>query len=160
MSRPFASRDRPQFSLVSPGFAMKPNDSLMLPACAVVAALSLWSVLDFHTATEAMSRAGADIYRIADQDLRFQQVSTALPSAGVVGYVTDQTQDREWAMFLGAQYVLAPRVLVELNKHPQTTRVVGNFARPLDLTQFANEHGLKLVQDFGDGVVLFRKDAL
>ncbi len=132
----------------------------MLPGCAVVAILSLWSVLDFYGATDALSGAGADTYQIADQELRFHQAAAALPPAGVVGYVTDQSQNREWAMFLGAQYVLAPRVLVELDKHPKTPWVLGNFARPLDLTQFANEHGLKLVQDFGSGVVLFRKGAL
>ncbi len=131
-------------------------DNLMLPACAVVAALSLWSTVDFYNATESMSGEGADTYRIADQELRFQQAAAAVPSAGVVGYITDQKENREWVMFLGAQYVLAPRVLVALDKHPNSPWVIGNFARPLDLTQFANRHGLQLVQDFGSGVVLFR----
>jgi hypothetical protein len=132
---------------------------LTAPVCAAIAALSLWSVLDFYTGTEAASGEGADIYKMADQEVRFQQVAAALPSAGVVGYVTDQSENPVWAMLLGAQYVLAPRVLVELDKHPATTWVVGNFARPLDLTKFADERGLTLAQDFGDGVVLFRKGA-
>jgi hypothetical protein len=132
---------------------------LMLPACALIALLSLWSVLDFYGATESLSGAGADSFRIREQELRFQQVAAALPPSGVVGYVTDQKQNREWAMFLGAQYILAPRVLVELDKHPNSPRVMGNFARPLDTAEFANRHGLTIIQDFGAGVVLFRKGA-
>lgn len=131
----------------------------MLPACVAVALLSLWSILDFYSATEALSRADADSFRIGQQELRFQQLAAALPPSGVVGYVTDQKQNREWAMFLGAQYILAPRVLVELNKHPNSPWVMGNFARPLDTADFAGKHGLIVVQDFGAGVVLFRKGA-
>jgi hypothetical protein len=62
-------------------------------------------------------------------------------------------------MFLGAQYILAPRVMVELDKHPNSPWVMGNFARPMDTADFAGKHGLTVVQDFGNGVVLFRKGA-
>ena len=132
---------------------------LTLPGCALVAILSLWSVVDFYADTEALSGPDADTYRIGDQETRFREAAAALPASGEIGYVTDQKENREWAMFLGAQYVLAPRVLVETGKHPHSPWVLGNFARQIDLTQFANRRGLTVVQDFGQGVVLFRKDA-
>jgi len=138
---------------------MKPSAALTATGCAIAVLLALWSVLDFYSATEVMAGPAADTYKIADQELRFQQAAAALPPAGEVGYVTDQTENREWVMFLGAQYVLAPRVLVALDKHPHSPWVVGNFARRFDVAQFANARGLKLVQDFGGGVVLFGKGA-
>ena len=136
-----------------------PSARLIVPGCALVALLSLCSAIDFYAETESLSGPGADAYRIGQQELRFQEVAAAVPPAGELGYVTDQKQNIEWAMFLGAQYVLAPRVLVTLDKHPKAAWIVGNFARPIDVTQFAIRHELAVVQDYGEGVVMFRKVA-
>jgi len=106
-----------------------------------------------------MSTAAADEYRITDQQWRFQEVSEALPAHGVIGYVTDETGVRAQAMLLGAQYVLAPRVLVDLKRASDAHSVIGNFARRLDIAAFARERGLEPVRDFGAGVVLFRRGA-
>jgi hypothetical protein len=139
---------------------MKPAPAgWVLGGSAIVAALALWGVLNFSTATEAMSTTAADVYRISDQQWRFQQVGAALPAHGVIGYVTDQNGVQAQAMLLGAQYVLAPRALVELKNRPNSPWVVGNFAKQLDVAEFAREHRLQPVQDFGAGVVLFRKGA-
>jgi len=139
---------------------MKPAPAgWVLGGSAIVAALALWGVLNFSTATEAMSTTAADVYRVADQQWRFQQVSAAVPAHGVIGYITDQTGMQAQAMLLGAQYVLAPRALVELKNRPNSPWVIGNFAKQLDVSEFAREHGLQPVQDFGAGVVLFRKGA-
>jgi len=139
---------------------MKPAPAgWMLGGSAVVAALALWGVLSFSTATEAMSTTAADVYRISDQQWRFQQVSEALPAHGIIGYVSDQTGVQAQAMLLGAQYILAPRVLVELKNRPESPWVIGNFAKQLDIAEFGREHGIRPVRDFGAGVVLFRKGA-
>jgi hypothetical protein len=137
---------------------MKPAPAgWVLGGSTIVAALALWGVLNFSTATEGMSTTAADVYRIADQQWRFQQVSAAVPAHGVIGYITDQTGLQAQAMLLGAQYVLAPRALVELKNRPDSPWVIGNFAKQLDVAEFGGEHGLQTVQDFGAGVVLFRK---
>jgi len=139
---------------------MKPAPAGWILAGAVmVALLALWGVLNFSTATAAMSTTAADVYRITDQQWRFQQVSAAVPAHGIIGYVTDQTGMQAEAMLLGAQYVLAPRVLVELKKSPNSPWVIGNFAKQLDVAEFGREHRLQPVQDFGAGVVLFRRGA-
>jgi hypothetical protein len=36
--------------------------------------------------------------------------------------------------------------------------VVGDFSRPMDLASFAQTHGLHVVRDFGDGIVLFQRN--
>jgi len=139
---------------------MKPAPAgWILGGAAVVAALALWGVLNFSTATAAMSTTAADVYRVGDQQWRFQQVSAAVPAHGVIGYITDQTGLQAQAMLLGAQYVLAPRVLVELKNRPDSPWVIGNFAKQVDTAEFGREHGLQPVQDFGAGVVLFRRGA-
>ena len=139
---------------------MKPAPAgWILGGSAVVAVLALWGVLNFFTATEAMSTTAADVYRISDQQWRFQQASAAVPAQGVIGYITDQSGTQAQAMLLGAQYVLAPRVLVELKNHPNASWVIGNFAKQLDIVEFGREHRLQPVRDFGAGVVLFRKGA-
>jgi hypothetical protein len=131
----------------------------MAPACAFIALLSLWSAVDFYAATEPLAEPGADTYRISDQQVRFAEAAASLSPSGEIGYVTDQKQNVEWAMFLGAQYVLAPRVLVPLDRHPQSQWVLGNFARAIDMAAYAGRHDLVLVRDFGQGVVLFRGGA-
>jgi hypothetical protein len=35
--------------------------------------------------------------------------------------------------------------------------VVGNFAVPVNLQDLARDYGLRVVKDFGDGVVLFER---
>jgi hypothetical protein len=56
------------------------------------------------------------------------------------------------AMFNSARYALAPRLLVEGTDRDW---VLGNFAKPADYAALARERGLTVVQDFGNGVVLF-----
>jgi hypothetical protein len=94
---------------------------------------------------------------IAPQMERLSGLVTTLPESAVVGYVTDAPAGSaaDSAMFLSAQYVLAPRLLDrKSNKNP----VVGNFLRPGGIAGFAESRKLRIERDFGNGVVLFQRE--
>jgi hypothetical protein len=78
-------------------------------------------------------------------DLRFARLKAALPQRGVIGYVGDSGI----APYYLAQYALAPLVLDRSPYHPF---VVGNFPSNPPV---ASVEKLRLVKDFGDGVLLF-----
>jgi hypothetical protein len=42
---------------------------------------------------------------------------------------------------------------------PPAEWVIGDFSKPLDVTEFGKQHGLTLVKDFGNGAVLYRNEA-
>lgn len=81
-------------------------------------------------------------------DLRFARLRAALPQRGVVGYV-GETGESGIATYYLAQYALAPLVLDRSPNHPF---VVGNFRSSAVPSAFDK---LRLVKDFGDGVLLF-----
>jgi hypothetical protein len=109
--------------------------------------------------------AGSAQDEITAYESRFRLLRSALPARGVVGYVghpepTGATpQDSNAAAllhfrrYLLAQYSLAPVLLIESTDHEL---IVGNFdpgSAP------SAPPGFRLVRDFGDGVVLFRRAA-
>lgn len=136
----------------------KLSSGTIISACGAVALLSLWSTLDFHRATEDVVGGNRDVYKIGEQEVRFEAVAAALPATGTIGYVSDQSPDQPLGlvMYFGAQYALAPRLLVEQQKRPESQWVVSNFSKPLDVGHFSSERGLKIIKDFGSGVVLFQ----
>ena len=58
---------------------------------------------------------------------------------------------------LGAQYSLAP-ALIEAEDRPHDL-VVGNFSGQQDFARVGQEHSLAMVKDFGNGVILYRRQA-
>ena len=88
-----------------------------------------------------------DIGRRSDQ--RFAAIKESLPERGVIGYVGEPGAAAMGDYYL-AQYALAPLVVDHSPNHPL---IVGNVptAQP---PQPAPEN-LKLMKDFGDGVLLF-----
>ena len=81
-------------------------------------------------------------------DVRFARLKTALPQRGVIGYVGEAGEAGVPAYYL-AQYALAPLVLDRSPNHPF---VVGNFPSTVPTPSIEK---LRLVKDFGDGVLLF-----
>ena len=81
----------------------------------------------------------------------------AVPAGAEMGYLTDAAPGSvaDTSMLLSAQYVLAPRLVARGAAHEW---VVGNFTRPGDFAAIGRNNGVRLVQDFGNGVVLFRKE--
>lgn len=86
---------------------------------------------------------------------RLNALRQALPAQAVVGYVSDEGGDDGglWDFYL-AQYFLAP---VLLEKGSGRELVVGNFRKPVADAEWLASRDLILVQDFGDGVMLFRR---
>jgi hypothetical protein len=99
-----------------------------------------------------------DPFQVQAQPERFRGVIEALPPAAVVGYITDldPTDRSAPIIFRTAQYTLAPRLL-----QPNTAQdwVIGNFSKAGDFRAIGAGKGLQLVQDYGNGVVLYRRGA-
>jgi hypothetical protein len=139
----------------------QPSSGLVLAACAAVAVLALWSTVNFYSITEELAGANADVYKIGEQAARFQDLMTALPATGIIGYVSDvpASQTLGAVLYSGAQYTLAPRLVAEQRLKPDAEWVIGNFSKPLDVVEFGAKRGLTLVKDFGNGAVLYRNQA-
>jgi hypothetical protein len=123
--------------------------------------LALWSTVNFYSITEELAGANADVYKIGEQAGRFQDLMSALPATGIIGYVSDvpASQTLGAVLYSGAQYTLAPRLVAEQRLKPDAEWVIGNFSKPLDVVQFGAKRGLTLVKDFGNGAVLYRNQA-
>ncbi len=132
----------------------------VLAGIAVVAALAIFGALDYAQFLSEYTRS-ADQFQIAAQEARFRDALAALPPAGIVGYVSDvpSSGPQGQAMLGAAQYALAPRIVVPFKSGHKTDWVVGSFARPEEAPRVAAERGLNIVSDYGNGVVLFRKEA-
>jgi len=139
-----------------------PSLNRILAACAAAVLLALWSMVNFYGATAQVAGPGADVYKIGDQAARFEDLMAALPlTAAVVGYVSDAPpgQILGYALYGGAQYAFAPRMVTDRPMHPPPEWVVGDFSKPLDVVAFGKQRGLTLVKDFGNGAVLYRNQA-
>jgi hypothetical protein len=93
----------------------------------------------------------ANVEEMAQRDRRFEQLRTALPERGMVGYVSDARERVEIEMRLMlAQFSLAPLILVS---GTEQVPIVGDFANP-DSIGRGLDPSLTVLRDFGDGVVL------
>jgi hypothetical protein len=96
---------------------------------AAVTALCLWGTLETYAFETTYRQQNRDPYMIGAQFDRLASVSALVPENAILGYLTDVQQGSvtESAMLIGAQDVLAPRVVV-----PGAGRewVLGYFTRP------------------------------
>jgi hypothetical protein len=81
-------------------------------------------------------------------DQRYSALKSALPGRGVIGYIGEPGTSALADYYL-AQYALAPLVVDQSPNHAQ---VMGNFPSAQPAPAPPN---LRLVQDFGNGVLLF-----
>jgi hypothetical protein len=125
---------------------------------ALAALLSLWGSFQYYRFESAYQQQYRDPYLISAQFSRFADVQAVVPEKAILGYLTDLAPGGvvSNAMFDGAQYVLAPRIL---QKSTRYDLVLGNFARPGDFAGMGRVLGLSVERDFGNGVVLFRREA-
>jgi hypothetical protein len=100
-------------------------------------------------------------------EARIAQLIPFLPASGEVGYVTT-VENREiftaektftnvefLAQYVLTQYTLAPRIV---RNSPDRPLVVGNFIDGPPAPGFLERHGLMVHRDFGDGLVLYRRE--
>jgi hypothetical protein len=124
---------------------------------AIAVLLCLWGALASYGVESDYHQQYRDPYLVSAQFTRFGPALSAIPENAEIGYITD-TQPGSAAgsaMFLSAQYVLAPRLL---KRGAAPALVLGNFTRPADFAAAGRSQGLRQQQDFGNGVVLFRRD--
>ena len=143
---------------------MKPRSPLVvLPAVGAVALLCLFAALEYYRATKLINKRSPDPYRVGYQERHFREAAGMLPVDAVVGYISNVESDSipGAAAFFGAQWVLAPRIVVPHDNPRATEFVVGNFSADVETADFTSkivrDTGMRVVRDFGSGVVLFRK---
>lgn len=96
---------------------------------------------------------------ISTFEMRLDGLRRVMPPRGVIGYLSDPKAPRDdlavAAEYYLTQYSLAPVIVV---RGADQRFVIGNFHRlPVDPAQF-QPRGLALERDFGEGVVLLRRD--
>jgi hypothetical protein len=122
----------------------------------LLAGVAVFAALDFYESASASNRVDQDVYKISAQEPRFAAVAAVVAPSETLGYVSDleTSTTAGAAVFLGAQYALAPRLLVPLAKVEPGQKVVGNFSRP----PYFPDLDVTLERDFGGGVYLLRKE--
>jgi hypothetical protein len=98
---------------------------------------------------------------------RIRQLESLLPASGEIGYATTVENDRIFAaekafqnveylaQYVLTQYTLAP---VIVRNSPEFPLVVGNFLDGPPPPGFLEKNGLAPLRDFGDGLILYRRD--
>ncbi len=117
--------------------------------------LSLFGVLSYYEFLVAY-RPMADPNQIAALQERFRDIGSAAPPDGIMSYISDVPLEPGGLALRGAaQYAIAPRMI---DPSPSANRewVLGNFFQSYDAERIARERGLRVVRDFGNGVVVFR----
>lgn len=120
---------------------------------------ALLSNLEFFKQT-ALDRKLIGKDEVALYERRFDEVRKSLPSHGVVGYISskqvpDIRFDPAARDYYLTQYALSP-LLVVYSDEPRW--VVGNFHDPVAGAKMAADRNLIVVEDFGNGVMLFRRE--
>lgn len=133
----------------------------VLAALAVVIWLVFSAQLGLYEATVRFNKQNPDPYRISFQEPRFREAAAILPLEEPVGYTSnlELNELRGAAAFFGAQYALAPRILIPFPDERAGRFVLGNFSAEVELadatSRLAREHNLKVVRAFDNGVVIF-----
>jgi len=141
---------------LSPGYPLAVT--LVMTAITV---LPVAATVSFWQRSNRFLQTGADPFRVGVQVERFRPLAAAVPPGSVLGYVTDLPRSTQAgaSAFRTAQYALAPRLLVDVQGKQSWDLAVGNFSRPQDYTAAGKPYGLLVVQDFGNGAVLFKRAA-
>lgn len=139
-----------------------PPPTISVVVAGIAALLAFNAAMDYYRLAQEAAR-DPDPYRIRRQVLRFREVCQTIPPDAVVGYLSN-LPDEDFAgriAFAGAQYAVAPRLLVPVDRYAGSGYVIGNYtveAGPAGMIeQAAEKYGLQLVKDYGAGVVLYRK---
>jgi len=124
----------------------------------VVCVLATVGAIQSYSRTAAYEDSQRDVYSVAAAELRFAALKPKLPRSEMVGYITDLPPGSvaNTTAFLAAQYALAPALLVSIDPRVKFEYAIGNFSRPQDFAAAGASKGLQLVEDLGQGVILYR----
>jgi hypothetical protein len=124
---------------------------------AIATLLCIGGSLAFYSRESEFQERNRDQFLISAQERTYAPLAAMLPADAEVGYLSDAEPGSAAAssLFLSAQYLLAPRLLVN---SPDRPWVIGNFGRPGDFAAMGRARGLRLERDFGDGLILYRKE--
>ncbi len=128
-------------------------------ACIVVAILAVLGARNSYQTSGDYSAQYPDLYGGVRDEIRFAPLLARIPANAEVGYFTDldPAQALAGGVFLAAQYAVAPRLLVNLDAQNKPEWAVGNFSKPQDFAAAGEARGYSMVEDLGNGVVLFRR---
>jgi hypothetical protein len=126
----------------------------------IVFLLCLTASLDFLEVMTANYRERPDPWGVAQQEERLAALRAELGAPAVIGYYSDVPFARNagQAVFFSALYTMAPHLLAAERVSPRPEMVLGNFHERPDLVLLEQQHGLKLLKDYGRGVMLFRQE--
>jgi hypothetical protein len=133
-----------------------PNRAVIVSAAIVI--LAATGLLNLYQVVDAQARQG-DPYQVDAQMARLQQAVATLPPRVQAGYVSDMdlSSARGLLAFNAARYAMAPRLLTPGVTAEDAGWVLGNFSQPVDYAAFGAQRSLTVAQDFGNGVVLYRR---
>jgi hypothetical protein len=137
---------------------MKRRPAAIPAVCLAVAVLSVLGALDSYQISSALAEGRPDPYGVVSAETRFAPVTQITPPAAVLTYISDlPMNDAGNAAFLAAQHALAPRLLVLPGAGKPAELAVGNFTRAGNFAVAGANLGYEVVQDFGNGAVLYRR---
>jgi len=141
-----------------------PQDTVTMSAGRVflvlaVACLAVYSSLSSYGISSAIRQQSTDKYGVEAQLQRLAPAAAKLPAGVAVGYLSDvaPSSDPGTAAFLASQYALAPHLLVWASPAAPVEWAVGNFSKPADYAAVGAQAGFGVVEDFGLGVLLYRR---
>lgn len=127
--------------------------------CLAAAVLLVFGGFKSYQVSSQFAERYPDTFGLARSHERFLPVIERVPPSGQLGYITELEPSAEnySALFLSAQYALAPRQLTILKGTQRPEIALGNFTRPVDYAAAGAANGYTSATDFGNGVVLFRR---
>jgi len=121
----------------------------------VVAALAAFAAMKSY---DLSSQQAVDPYGVTAGQTRFAAALEALPPNEVIGYITDMPLGENIGSiaYMAAQYSVAARAIVPIDKM-STEWALGNFAHPGNFSERGAQSGFRMIRDFGNGVVVYRR---
>lgn len=137
---------------------MATNQTLITVAALAVAVLGAAGALSSYQVSAEYARQYPDAYGGERAQARFEPLAARIPASASLGYFTDldSSAPAYAPAFLAAQYALAPRVLIPVDRE-KPEFAVGNFSRPTDFAAAGEARGYAFQADLGNGVILFKR---
>jgi hypothetical protein len=89
---------------------------------------------------------------------RLEKLKDVLPEHGIVGYFTNREYNtgEDTMFFFLTQYALSPLIILRSTK-PQF--IIADVNDSFNITKFSNKYNCRLLRNFDDGILVFRKRA-